>query len=475
MQIIPVILSGGAGTRLWPLSRLSYPKQFLNLSPDGATLLQATAQRIKDAALFAPPVVICNSEHRFIIAEQLRQIGIDTPSILLEPMGRNTAPALTVAALHIQKLYGKDAVMLAIPSDHIMKDVPAFLEAVKAGLPQAQKGQLVTFGITPSHAETAYGYIARGNALDEQHGIYAIHHFAEKPDAARAKEYIDSGKYAWNSGMFLFCIKTYLAELEKHAPDMASLCAKSLADSKKDLDFIRLDEAAFAKLPSVAVDTVVMEKTQKGAVIRLDCGWSDLGAWDALWDVNAKDANGNVVVGKAHLIDSTNSYVRSDGQLIGMVGVDNLIVISTKDAVLVASKDKAQDIKALVDVIRKTDKPLVENHRRVYRPWGYYESVDEGGRHQVKHLCVKPKEKLSLQMHHHRAEHWIVVQGTAKIILDDKEFTLSENQSFYIPIGAKHSLENPGKINLDIIEVQSGSYLGEDDIVRFEDKYNRNK
>ena len=473
MKIIPVILSGGAGTRLWPLSRLCYPKQFLNLSPDGTTLLQATAERIKDPKLFFPPLVICNAEHRFIIAEQLRQIGIDAPTIILEPIGRNTAPALTIAALHVQKAYGDDAVMLAIPSDHIIQAVPKFLHAVKEALAQAQKGWLMTFGIAPSHAETAYGYISEGKAIDAKHGIHAISHFAEKPNAKLAKKYVDSGTYAWNSGMFLFSTTSYLAEVKQHAPEILSLCTKSLSKSKKDLDFIRLEESAFTALASISVDNAVMEKTQKGAVIRLDCGWSDLGAWDALWGIHGKDDNGNVILGNAHVMDSSDCYVRSEGPAIGTLGVENLIIISTKDAVLVASKDRAQDIKALVDTIRKSDKSLVENHRRVYRPWGYYESIDEGGRHQVKHLCVKPKEKLSLQMHHHRAEHWIVVNGTARVTLDGKEFTLSENQSFYIPIGAKHSLENPGKINLDLIEVQSGAYLGEDDIVRFEDRYNR--
>jgi len=473
MKIIPVILSGGSGTRLWPLSRLGFPKQFLPLTSGGLTLLQETAQRVKDAKLFAPPVIICNAEHRFIIAEQLRQIDIESPTIILEPIGRNTAPAITLAALYIKEHYDKDAVMLIMPSDHIMGVPTKFISAVKNALPVAKKGALMTFGIKPSHPETAYGYIHYGKVIDKKHHIHAIAKFVEKPNARLAKQYVASGKYVWNSGMFLFAASSYLEEIRALEPEMVALCKKSLAGKKHDLDFIRVEEKSFSETKSISVDNAVMERTQKGSVIEMDCGWSDLGSWDALWQTQPKDESGNVIVGKAYVIDSKDSYVRSDGASVSLVGVDDLVVVSTKDAVLVAHKDRAQDIKTLVDTIKKDNKVLVETHRRVYRPWGYYEGVDEGDRHQVKHLCVKPKQKLSVQMHHHRAEHWIVVRGMARVTLDGVESNLSENQSFYIPIGAKHSLENPGKIPLDIIEVQTGSYLGEDDIVRFEDRYNR--
>jgi len=473
MKIIPVILSGGSGTRLWPLSRSAFPKQFLPLASSGATLIQETAQRIKDTKLFLPPIIICSSEHKFIIAEQLRQIGILSPTIILEPAGRNTAPALTIAALCIRAKYGKDALMLAMPSDHIIQSPTKFLSTVKHSISQVGNGSLMTFGIKPSHPETAYGYIQQGKIIDKQHRICEIARFVEKPDAKRAKTYLSSGKYLWNSGIFLFAVSSYLDEIKHFAPDIIKLCTESLAGKRKDLDFILLGEEPFMALPSVSIDNAVMECTKKGVVIPMDCGWGDLGSWDALWDIHAKDPQGNAIIGQAHIIDSKNSYVRSDGPVISLLGVENLVVISTKDAVLVADKDKVQKIKGLVEKIKKDDPGLVENQQRVYRPWGYYESVDEGDRYQVKHLSIKPKEKLSVQMHHHRTEHWIVVRGTAKVMLNDKESVLSENQSFYIPVGAKHSLENPGKINLDIIEVQTGSYLEEDDIIRFEDRYNR--
>jgi len=472
MRIIPIILSGGAGTRLWPLSRATYPKQFLNLYSTELTLIQETCRRVKEPGFF-PPIIICNAEHRFIVAEQLRQINIESPTIILEPVGRNTAPALTIAALYVKEAYGENAVMLAMPSDHIIKDSEKFLSAVRNGIGQAEKGSLVSFGIKPTHPEIAYGYINNGEIIDKERGISITAGFVEKPDLETAKEYVRSGNYSWNSGILLFSAKTYLSEIKKFKPEIIDLCIESIAKKVNDMDFIRLDEKSFAKLPSVSVDYAVMEYTKKGVTINIDCGWSDIGSWDSLWDMLDKDKNGNVVIGKANLMDTGNSYVRSDGATINMLGVDNLIVVSTKDAILVANKNMVQDLKALVEKIRKTDAELADSHTKVYRPWGYYESIDEGGRYKVKHINVKPGEKLSLQMHHHRSEHWIVVRGTAKVYLDGKEYFLSENRSFYVPMGAKHSLENPGKINLDLIEIQVGAYLGEDDIIRFEDRYNR--
>ena len=473
MKIIPVILSGGAGTRLWPMSRLGYPKQFLSLTSCKLTLLQETAQRISNTTLFIPPIIICNAEHRFIIAEQLRQIGVTDSTIILEPTGRNTAPAITLAALYIKDRYGIDALMLVMPSDHTIKAPNIFIDAVKNALPIAQQGALMTFGIKPSHPETAYGYINYGKTIHKKHYIYAISSFVEKPSTKLAKQYVSSGEYVWNSGIFLFAAGNYLDELGKLEPEIVSLCEKSLSGKRHDLDFIRVDESSFSAVKSISIDNAVMEHTQKGAVIEMDPGWNDLGSWDSLWETQPKDECGNVIVGKAYVVDCNNSYIRNDGVSVSLVGVDNLVVVSTKDAVLVAHKDRVQDIKALVNIIGKDNKDLIENHRCIYRPWGYYESVDDGQRHQVKHLCIKPQQKISVQMHHHRAEHWIIVRGTARVMLDGVESSLSENQSFYIPIGVKHSLENPGKIDLDIIEVQTGSYLGEDDIVRFEDKYGR--
>jgi len=471
MRIVPVILSGGSGTRLWPLSRAAYPKQFLRLSENPLTLIQQTAERARNPAMFTPPLIICNSEHRFIVAEQLRAIDIASPTIILEPAGRNTAPALTIAALALREIYGEDALMLAMPSDHIVTHPDTLMRAVESGREEAARGSLITFGIKPSHPETAYGYIHRGEMIGNK--ISRIAKFVEKPDTETAQSYMDSGEYVWNSGMFLFSAAAYLGEIKRLKPEIAALCAQSLAGRKTDLDFIRLAEAPFLALPSISVDYAVMEATDKGAVIEVDCGWSDLGAWDALWQIHSKDASGNAVTGAAHLLDTKNSYIRSEGAAVSTLGVENLIIISTKDAVMVAHKDRAQDVKALVEQLTRENKALVEHQHRVYRPWGNYESIDTGDRYQVKRLTVKPHEKLSVQMHHHRAEHWIVVRGTAKVMLDEQEFILAENQSLYIPIGARHSLENTGDISLEIIEVQSGRYLGEDDIVRFEDRYGR--
>lgn len=471
MKIIPVILSGGAGTRLWPVSRLAYPKQFLSLTADGGTLFQETVRRVSDAELFHPPLIVCNTEHRFIIAEQLRVLGVQPCAILLEPVGRNTAPALAIAALYVQRMLGEDAVMLAMPSDHVMQAPEHFFAAVQQAKAQAQKGRLMTFGITPDCPETAYGYIRQGVALDEV--TYEVAHFAEKPNKEAAQGYLNEGGYVWNSGIFLLSALEYLKELEKFQPEMVPVARAALEASYQDLDFTRLDVTAFSAMSSISIDHAVMERTSKAGVIPVDCGWSDLGSWDALWKVTPKDASGNVVLGNAYLEGTTNAYVCSQGVAVGVVGMDNVVVVSTPDAVLVADKNKAQDIKALVEAIGRADRSLVETQRRVYRPWGYYESVDAGERHQVKHLRVYPGEKLSLQLHRHRAEHWIVVKGRANITLDDQEYIRSENQSFYIPIGAKHRLENREGVDLDIIEVQSGAYLGEDDIERFDDKYNR--
>ncbi len=453
------------------MSRLAYPKQFLSLTADGGTLFQETVRRVSDAALFHPPLIVCNTEHRFIIAEQLRMLGVVPEAILLEPVGRNTAPALAAAALYVQRKLGQDALMLVMPSDHVMHAPARFLSAVQQATAQAMQGRLMTFGITPDCPETAYGYIQKGEVLEE--GVHAVAHFAEKPTKKIAQGYIDEGTYVWNSGIFLLGAQAYSDELKKFCPELSGQVHAVLEGSYQDLDFTRLGEAEFSALPSISIDHAVMEKTLLAGVVPVECGWSDLGSWDALWKVADKDAQGNVVLGSAYVSDTTNAYVCGQGVAVGVVGLDNVVVVSTPDAVLVADKNKAQDIKALVEAIGRSDKPLVETQRRVYRPWGYYESVDAGERHQVKHLRVNPGEKLSLQLHRQRAEHWIVVRGRAHITLENKEYIRSENESFYIPIGAKHRLENKEQVALDIIEVQSGAYLGEDDIERFDDKYNR--
>lgn len=473
LRIVPVILSGGTGTRLWPFSRSVYPKQFLPLASD-LTLIQETLARVCDATLFEAPLIVCNAEHRFIVAEQLRSLDISSPTILLEPAVRNTAPALAAAAHYIASHYG-DALMLVMPSDHIVAHPEKIVAAVRAACGVAERGYLVTFGITPEYAETGYGYIQRGDVLDKQSDIHSVRRFVEKPDGATAKEYFASKEYTWNSGMFLFSANTYLQELAALQPEMVTVTERAVKEATRDLDFIRLEPEQFGLSPALSVDYAVMEHTKKGAVVALDCGWSDAGSWDSLWNIAKKDATGNAVIGEVYAVDSENCYLRDDGVAIATYGVRDLVIVTTKDAVLVADRKQSQNIKKLVDHLKGQKPQLVEQHRRVYRPWGYYETIDDGSRHQVKRINVRPGAKLSLQMHHHRAEHWVVVSGAAKVTLDDKEHLLSENHSIYIPLGAKHRIENPGKIALDIIEVQSGPYLGEDDIVRFEDQYGRSK
>lgn len=470
-KIVPVILSGGSGSRLWPLSRESHPKQFIGVLDVKTPIIQETIRRVQDAERFHPPLVIGNNAHRFLLAEQLKACGIGAPEILIEPCVRNTAPAIATAALYIQQKYG-DALMLVLPTDQVIADAPAFHEAVGRAASMAQSGYLVTFGVVPAHAETGYGYIRQGQKLAEQ--VFAIDAFVEKPDADIAQGFIASGNYCWNSGMFLFSAAKVIDEFEQLQPALLKCCKNALAGSTKDLDFIRLMEEAFCAAPDVSIDYGLMEHTKRGAVVSLDCGWSDTGSWDLLWKLSRRDASNNVSIGECHLIDTKDCYVRSEsGPTIATMGVEGLIIIATKDAVLVADKRKAQSIKELVDRLKKNHPELVSSNRRMYRPWGMYENIDIGGRYQVKHITVKPGGKLSLQKHKHRAEHWVVVTGTAQVFCDGNTCMLSEDQSIYIPQGSMHRIENAGGHDLEIIEVQTGNYLGEDDIVRFDDQYGR--
>ncbi len=468
-MLTPVILSGGAGTRLWPLSRELHPKQLLALT-SSRTMLQETAARLAGMPAVAAPVVVCNEAHRFMVAEQMRQLGTAPSAIVLEPAGRNTAPAIALAAHAALAASGEGALMLVLPADHVIRNVAAFQAAVKAALPAAEAGKLVTFGIVPSAPETGYGYIRRGGGVGP---IYPIVQFVEKPDVALAKQFVAAGDYLWNSGMFLFQARRYLQELEKFAPDIAKVCATAYAASTRDLDFTRIDAKHFEPCRSDSIDYAVMEKTADAVVVPLDAGWSDVGSWSSLHDAVPQDANGNVLHGDVIAEDSEGCYVYADSRLVATVGLKDHVVIETKDAVLVAPKDKVQDVKKLVARIKAEGRGEHLLHREVFRPWGSYDSIDAGDRFQVKRLTVKPGASMSLQLHHHRAEHWIVVSGTARITRNDEVFLLEENQSTYIPVGAKHRIENPGKIRLHMIEVQSGSYLGEDDIVRFEDRYGR--
>ena len=468
-MLTPIILSGGAGTRLWPLSRELYPKQLLALTGE-RTLIQQTALRLEGVSA-AAPVVVCNEAHRFLVAEQLRQIGIEPAAMVLEPVGRNTAPAIALAAqAALGAARADDPLLLVLPADHVIRDVPAFQKAVRAALGPAGAGKLVTFGIVPSAPETGYGYIQRG----ARHGAaYAIARFVEKPDADRAEQFVASGEYYWNSGMFLFRARRYLEELERFAPEMARVCAEAFASARSDLDFTRIERERFEACPADSIDYAVMEKTDDAVVVPLDAGWSDIGSWAALHAACEADAHGNVARGDVICEDSEGCYLYAESRLVSAVGLRNHVVVETKDAVLVAPKDRVQDVKKLVHRLKEAGRYEHSLHREVFRPWGSYDSIESGPRFQVKCLKVKPGGVLSLQLHHHRAEHWVVVSGTARITRGDEVFLLEENQSTYIPIGVRHRIENPGKIALHIIEIQSGSYLGEDDIVRLEDQYGR--
>ena len=472
-MLTPVILSGGAGTRLWPLSRELYPKQLLALTGE-RTMLQQTALRLDGLAASAP-IVVCNEAHRFLVAEQLRQLGIEPRATVLEPFGRNTAPAIALAA-HAALRASEAApdagepILLVLPADHVIRDVPAFQKTVRLALTAAQQGRLVTFGIVPTAPETGYGYI--------QHGIpdgaaHRIARFVEKPTLERAGEFVKSGDYYWNSGMFMFSAKRYLEELERFAPQIAKVCRSVSQNAQTDLDFTRIDAKAFEACPSDSIDYAVMEKTSDAVVVALAAGWSDVGSWAALHEASDSDARGNVVRGDVITEDSDGCYLYSESRLVAVVGLKDHVVVETKDAVLVAPKNRVQDVKKLVSRLKEQGRYEHSLHREVFRPWGSYDSIQDGARYQVKRLIVKPRATLSLQLHHHRAEHWVVVSGTARITRGDEVFLLEENQSTYIPIGVQHRIENPGMIPLHIIEVQSGSYLGEDDIVRLEDQYGR--
>ena len=465
--MIPVILSGGSGTRLWPLSRDAFPKQFLALVGHDS-MLQATWHRVAPLASGAP-IVVAGETHRFMVAEQLREAGCADATILLEPLARNTAPAIAAAALEATR-DGADPLLLVLPSDHVIADAAAFRAAVCAAGAAAEAGALVTFGIVPTGPETGYGYIKA--AAGE--GVRAVERFVEKPDAATAAAYVASGDYAWNSGMFLFRASAYLAELERHQPAMLAACREALARARRDVDFVRLDQAAFAASPSDSIDYAVMEKTARAAVLAIDVGWNDVGSWAALWQVAEQDGDGNAHHGDVLARDCRDTLAWGEGRLLALLGLRDVVVVDTADAVLVAHKDHVQDVKAIVAELKRRGRAETSLHRKVYRPWGHYDSVDVGERFQVKRITVKPGAALSLQMHHHRAEHWIVVSGTAKVTRGDEVILLGENQSTYIPLGVKHRLENPGVVPLELVEVQSGSYLGEDDIVRFEDVYGRN-
>jgi len=466
--LLPVIMAGGAGTRLWPLSRELHPKQFLPLAGT-QSMLQDTLARLEGLPI-AAPLVICNEAHRFLVAEQLRELGALNRNVLLEPTGRNTAPAVALAAQFAMR-DGVDPLLLVLAADHVIRDQDAFQVAVRAAMPLAEAGQLVTFGIVPTAPETGYGYIRRGAPVGE--GGYAVAAFVEKPARAVAEQYLASGDYLWNSGMFLLRASRYLAELGQHRQDILAACEAAMAHPQNDLDFVRVDAPAFSACPAESIDYAVMEKTDAAVVMPMDAGWSDVGAFAALWEVLPKDADGNVLRGDVMVHDSKNNLLLAENTLLATVGLRDTVVVQTKDAVLVAPRDRVQDVKAIVAQLKATGRAEHQLHRQVYRPWGHYDGVDAGARYQVKRITVVPGAKLSLQMHHHRAEHWIVVSGTAQVTLNGQQHMLTENESIYLPIGAVHALENPGKIPLELIEVQVGSYLGEDDIVRLEDRYGR--
>ena len=470
MKLVPVVMAGGAGTRLWPLSRRLFPKQFQPLASEQPMLL--TTLRRLDGLAGDPALLVCNEEHRFIAAEQARLWGGALGAIVLEPVARNTAPAVALAALRARAA-GDDPLLLVLAADHLLGDLAAFRAAVAAAAEQAAQGRLVTFGVTPTAPETGYGYIRRGAALAGSPPAYRVAGFVEKPDADTARSYLEQGGYYWNSGMFLFRASRYLEELQKFRPDIFAACARAAADCRQDGDFLRVDAAAFAACPAESIDYAVMEHTDAAAVVELHSPWNDLGSWAALWEVADKDADGNVCRGDVLHLDASGNLLRAEHRLLAAVGLRDTVVVETKDAVLVAPRERLDGLKQLVGELAAAARPEEETHRQVYRPWGSYDSVDGGHRFQVKRILVKPGASLSTQMHHHRAEHWIVVAGTAKVTVDGRETLLAENESIYIPIGGVHALANPGKVPLEIIEVQTGAYLGEDDIVRFADSYGR--
>jgi len=472
MNIHPVILCGGSGTRLWPMSRGGYPKQYLKLTGD-QTLVQQTASRLQHIPGAAAPIVVTNNEQRFLVAEQLRQVNITPSSIVLEPVGRNTAPAIAIAAL-LALHESPDALLLVLPSDHVILNEPAFIAAANEAATIAADQHLVTFGITPTEAHTGFGYIRRGPAIADGKQVYKVDAFVEKPDAPTAERFLNDGNYYWNSGMFMLKASTYMEELHRHAPEIARHAELAFESAKRDNDFLRLDAEAFAACPNVSIDYAVMEKTERAAVVAAaDLGWNDIGSWSALADIADADDQGNALIGDIFTDSVKNSYIRAEHRMVAALGLDNIVIVETADAVLVAHRDKTQDVKKIVEWLNASGRHESVTHRRVIRPWGSYEGIDQGDRFQVKRIIVNPGAQLSLQMHHHRAEHWIVVKGTAMVTTGDKEIMLTENQSTYIPLGATHRLTNPGKIPLELIEVQSGAYLGEDDIVRFEDTYGR--
>ena len=473
-QIVPVILCGGTGTRLWPLSRESYPKQYLSLiQNDSYTLLQKTFKRLSKIKSVKIPIFITHEDHRFIIAEQIRQVGIKDKSIILEPFGRNTAPAIAIAALEaISK--GEDPNLLVLASDHYIKDEFKFKDAIDIAFKASEEGRLVTFGVLPTSPETGYGYIKTNKSINlNSLEALKVSDFIEKPNKKNAEKFISNDRFLWNSGMFMFKASRILEELNKFAPEIIHYSKKALANNNIDLEFKRLDKNFFKDCPNISIDVAVMEKTQLASVVVLDAGWTDVGSWSSLWDISEKDFEGNVKIGQVKCLDSKNNYLRSENRLVVGIGLEDLIIVETNDAVLVAKKDNIQKVKNIVQELKKEGKSEGVNHRKIYRPWGNYDSVVKGYRWQVKRIEVKPGASLSLQMHHHRAEHWIVVTGTAEVEIDKEIFIISENKSIYIPLGSSHRLSNPGKIPLILIEVQSGAYLQEDDIVRFEDKYGR--
>ncbi len=464
--MVPVILSGGSGTRLWPLSREQYPKQFLPLVTE-SSMLQETQSRLSALPGLQAPVIVCNQDHRFMVAEQFRQINVSPQAILLEPVARNTAPAIALAALAADP----ESVLLVLAADHVISDIECFHKAILEACEMAEQGYLATFGIVPTHAETGYGYIKRGS--EQSINIFNVEAFVEKPDFETAECYLHSQNYYWNSGMFAFKAGVFLKELEQYQPEILAACENAFTVAERDNDFIWVDKEKFSESPCNSIDYAVMEKTDKAVVVALDAGWNDVGSWSALWDVTEKDEDYNAVKGDVITVNSQNCFIHSESKLIATIGLNDTVIVETDDAVMVAAKDQVQNIKQVVDRLKRDERIEAIQHRKVYRPWGYYNLIDLGDRHKAKRIVVKPGAKLSLQLHHHRAEHWVVVKGTAKVLKEGESELITENESTYIPVGIKHRLENAGVIPLEMIEIQTGSYLGEDDIVRFDDKYGR--